>query len=853
MRAFVPAAAFTAAALTGGLLVAGFSSSASADTPITVGVDGNDLVDEVGGLIRISEPAILGPFPAETLGTSEQGPETQAAPSVAETLTLHSRPGATRTILLDFDGGTVTNRYWNGGRPIQAAAYSRGSDTSNQSFSEIDLAEMQRIWEKVSDDYAAWDVDVTTEDPGADNLARTGASDVRYGVRVMITPTSSWYETRGSGGVAYVDTFDFSEDLPAFVFSANLANGSANSVAEAVSHEAGHTLGLDHDGVNVQNSNGSTTRLEYYGGHGDWAPIMGVGYSRPLTQWSKGEYAGATTAQDDIAIIDGHLTRLPATATGTANAVGPGPSTTEHTITMGGSSDVHVLQVGTGPVTITVDKVDRTGNLVARLTVRNTSGQVIATADPTSATQQSLSVTLPAGTPSGRHTVEVQSIGWAPGTDQGFSSYGSIGRYVLTVDAPAQASIPSPAVPPTTQPTAPPTTVAPTTSPATTTPPTSGIPTTQPPVAPPASTGAGDRLTAVAPRRLLDTRAADAAVRGPLTAGLDTPITLAGVPADATALVVNVTAVAPQAPGYFSLTPCGVAEDARTSALNFAAGRNIANSVIVPVSQSAATLGQICLFSSVPAHALLDVTGWIGADGELSLEQLGSARAVDTRTATGISGRLPAGVRTPVSLDSLLRSDTVGAVSLNVTAIRPTSAGFLTIDGCTDGLAPTSSLNFVADEIRGNNGVFSIGADRQICVTSSTDTHLTIDVTGEFGTAPGLTFVPKRSPERILDTRNTGRLSAGGTTSFDVDSAAGANSLERAPVAASVNLTAAASDGGFVTAWACNERPSTSALNPSSAGATANGALIELSPTGTSCLFDSSGGHLIVDLAGWWI
>ncbi|MEP4649057.1 MAG: hypothetical protein ABJ314_02670, partial [Ilumatobacter sp.] len=346
---------------------------------------------------------------------------------------------------------------------------------------------------------------------------------------------------------------------------------------------------------------------------------------------------------------------------------------------------------------------------------------------------------------------------------------------------------------------------------------------------------------------------ADAAVRGPLTAGLDTPVTLGGIPTDATAVVVNLTAVAPQASGYFSLTPCGSDDGARTSALNFAAGRNIANSVIVPVSQSSATRGQICLFSSVPAHALLDLTGWIGADGDLSLEHLGSTRAVDTRTATGIGGRLPAGVRTPVSLDAVLRSDTVGAVSLNVTAIRPASGGFLTIDDCSDGLPPTSSLNFVADEIRGNNGVFAIGADRQICVTSSTDTHLTIDVTGEFGTAPGLTFVATLSPERILDTRDTGRLSAGGTTSFDVDSAAGASALERAPVAASVNLTAAASDGGYVTAWACDERPNTSALNPSSGGATANGALVELSPTGTSCLFDSAGGHLIVDLAGWWI
>ena len=60
-------------------------------------------------------------------------------------------------------------------------------------------------------------------------------------------------------------------------------------------HEIGHTLGLYHSG--------QTTGVEYYAGHSDWAPIMGVGYGKSLTQWSKGEYPNANQPQDDIAII----------------------------------------------------------------------------------------------------------------------------------------------------------------------------------------------------------------------------------------------------------------------------------------------------------------------------------------------------------------------------------------------------------------------------------------------------------------------------------------------------------------------------------------------------------------------
>src|SRR5207249_904895 len=69
-------------------------------------------------------------------------------------------------------------------------------------------------------------------------------------------------------------------------------------IAEAVSHEVGHTLGLNHDG---------TSTVGYYSGQGNWAPIMGVGYYHEVTQWSKGEYADANNTQDDLAIIQGYI------------------------------------------------------------------------------------------------------------------------------------------------------------------------------------------------------------------------------------------------------------------------------------------------------------------------------------------------------------------------------------------------------------------------------------------------------------------------------------------------------------------------------------------------------------------
>ena len=63
------------------------------------------------------------------------------------------------------------------------------------------------------------------------------------------------------------------------------------AVGEAASHEAGHTLGLGHDGRGTS---------AYHPGAKDWAPIMGASYGAALGQWSRGEYAGATNREDDL-------------------------------------------------------------------------------------------------------------------------------------------------------------------------------------------------------------------------------------------------------------------------------------------------------------------------------------------------------------------------------------------------------------------------------------------------------------------------------------------------------------------------------------------------------------------------
>jgi hypothetical protein len=102
-------------------------------------------------------------------------------------------------------------------------------------------------------------------------------------------------------GLAYVGVFDSIGNLhdinqPAWIFTQGVGD-NPKYIAEAVTHEVGHTLGLSHDG---------SKSATYFPGINGWAPIMGVGFYQPITQWSKGEYLDANNPEDDLNIIYSH-------------------------------------------------------------------------------------------------------------------------------------------------------------------------------------------------------------------------------------------------------------------------------------------------------------------------------------------------------------------------------------------------------------------------------------------------------------------------------------------------------------------------------------------------------------------
>lgn len=375
---------------------------------------------DLGAQTPSDTPGVLQPQASSLPGTAAApvGGDTSrfiqtAQFSSAQTFKLHSRPGAKRVIYLDFDGHvTPAGGPWGGA--ITSPAYDTDGNTG--SFSSAERGAIQAIWRQVAEDYAPFDVDVTTEEPGAGQLGYSGNGDNLWGMRVVIGGSSTdWYKG-GAGGVAFVGTFQRPTEVPCFVFSKNLFG--FNAVAYAASHEIGHTFGLSHDGT--------TAGDEYYGGHSGWAPIMGAGYGASVVQWSQGAYALANNTEDDLAIIAQEAPYAAADVglnKAAALLVRPG-DVAGGTIARDNDQAWFRINMTEGPVDLSGEVAAYSPNLKLRMTLVDDLDQTVAQTTVGAAMSARLRTTVTGGT----YYLIVEGIG-AGDPAVSFDGYGSIGRF----------------------------------------------------------------------------------------------------------------------------------------------------------------------------------------------------------------------------------------------------------------------------------------------------------------------------------------------------------------------------------------------------------------------------------------
>ena len=397
-------------------------------------------LDTCGKAFYVEEAHHHGPAEA---GGATIGLDTVLFP-LEETFSLHSNPGSTKTIYLDFDGHTLTGTAWNtspyDAPSVQLPGYS--FEGSASTFSDAERTAIQNIWAVVAEDYAPFDVDVTTELPAASAIERSGPSDEVYGTRAVITGDTIGQASCGCGGFAYIGVFndhtDHSRYQPALAFTRGVGT-SAKTVAEVVSHEVGHTLGLVHQGTGSQG---------YYNGHVPWAPIMGAGYYQPVTQWAQGEYRGANSQQDELVTMATYgLVPRPddygdtaASAHDITDAAAVGETVSGVIST---TSDVDAFSFTlASPATVGIEvAVDPTApNLDVDLRLLGADGTTVASANPPVVATDAVVVSgmhaalTELSLNAGDYTVTVDGAGFGAPATTGYSDYGSLGTYELTVD-----------------------------------------------------------------------------------------------------------------------------------------------------------------------------------------------------------------------------------------------------------------------------------------------------------------------------------------------------------------------------------------------------------------------------------
>jgi subtilisin-like proprotein convertase family protein len=364
---------------------------------------------------------------------------------------LHSLPGATKVIYLDFDGHTTTGTRWNAtnGPTIITPVYSIDSIRTTN-FSAQELVNIREIWERVAEDFRPFNVDVTTEDPGVSGLINSGGSDTTWGIRATIGGLSTILPVDGPGavGIALFNSFNDNADEPCFIFSEEYGPPFYNNtqhikgVAETISHEVGHTLNLVHDG---------NLTTAYFGGHGTfqdgWAPIMGNSDNHNVTQWSIGEYQNArnwpggppvANTQDDLAVIasttNGISYRSDDYGSNIANASVLGltsPTIINTTGIIERTADLDFFRfnlVSGGAVSININPVANGPNLNIEAKLYDGNGTLITTSSPTNSLAASLTNTLQAGT----YYISVDGVGNGSPLTNGYSDYASLGLYTIT-------------------------------------------------------------------------------------------------------------------------------------------------------------------------------------------------------------------------------------------------------------------------------------------------------------------------------------------------------------------------------------------------------------------------------------
>jgi hypothetical protein len=377
------------------------------------------------------------------------------------------------------------------------------------------------------------------------------------------------------------------------------------------------------------------------------------------------------------------------------------------------------------------------------------------------------------------------------------------------------------------------------------------------------------------------------------------PHTGNSVPAGATAVVINVTAVNGSAASLLTVYPEGTSQP-RASNLNFPAHLNLANLVTSELGSG----GAVTIFNSLgTVNVLADAEGYVlpepSSHPSGEYHPIPPLRVCDTRagqpatTCNGLNNGQPHALGansavkvtvagqpawcSPTCTPSIPTDGTEEFAIINLTAVAPTANTYLsivpwTVSGCqfggSKGAPPFSNLNITAGRTRANRVFVDLGINVNpinICVyNNSGKVNFIIDDNGWFGGPTAGTGAQyfATTPTRVCDTRlGTGTacsghpLTSAGTLNVAIAGQAGISSGALAVIA---NVTAVDGTAStFRTLYPSDAgRPRSSDLNVLPHVNLPNLTAVQLSSGGTPGhvnIFNSVGTiNVVVDVEGWF-
>ncbi|GGN34048.1 hypothetical protein GCM10011578_074480 [Streptomyces fuscichromogenes] len=308
---------------------------------------------------------------------------------------------------------------------------------------------------------------------------------------------------------------------------------------------------------------------------------------------------------------------------------------------------------------------------------------------------------------------------------------------------------------------------------------------------------------------------------------------------------------------YLELWPDGTTRPTPGSTVNYSSGDTTSNAAIVAVAPN----GKVDVYNnSGTVDLVVDVSGYFtsgdGATSPGGYVPISQSRLLDTRNGTGApEAKIAPGGTLNVQIDGM--AGVTGEASVYANLIVPASGDDGSLYAYASGGSTGQPVMDYKSVTTSQGAVIPVGSDGQITLKNGSTTQsidVVLDVYGYFTQAASGGGVFTAVQDRLLDTRSSTAIPAGGSVSVTV---ADHDGIPTSFGAAALNLTTTGQQNpGYLRVWPTGQPMPTDTSVDSFQASTSTSDLVIAQPgdQGAVSIYNGSTGtiQLIVDLEGWF-